>query len=329
MSLRSHLAAASSLLVLFSLAACSQSSADSDEAESGEGAQSADIVAAGSLFNLNDGYMTGSLNVSAADATKLTFELSLVQASMPHNMGDLSGVAKGANGHYVYEEEDCKLDLKVQRDTIEATQEGSCSMGHNVFANGSFKKWVGLKDKLANGHYDNLTVAVNGGLVTGYLRDSIGDPAHGGATCEFSFAGKVSADQRSTNVTVTDGYETLQGKLMIRDRDNIALSLPSLPNACSRMLQEDEFKKPEGYAFKWAGLANPKNQAYRTVAVDKAFFHDSPSAPARRAYVVKGDTVIVTGGDASFPEVRFNPYLEENPDTLGFIAGSDLVALPR
>jgi hypothetical protein len=255
-----------------------------------------------------------------------------VQDHMPHNMGDLSGVAKGANGKFTFTDEGCKIDFTVKKGAIEAAQDiekGDCGMGHNVYVNGTFKLWSGLKDKLVAGHYENLAIAVSGGYVTGFLRDSIGDPAHGGATCEFTIAGKLGADQRTTNITITDAYDTYQGKLMIRDANNIALSMPTLPNACSRMLQEDEFKKAEGYAFKWSGLADPERQGYRTVKADKAYFHDAANGPARRAYVLKGDTLIVTGGDANWVKVRFNPFFEENPDTVGFVSGADLVALPR
>lgn len=318
-------------LLLLSLCACTQSTSEGDAA-SGEGAQTADVVKAGSKYDFNDGYLSGSLEVKASDATSLTFSMSLVQDHMPHNMGDLDGVAKGANGKFVYTAEDCSIEFTVGKGTIEAKQDvdkGVCGMGHNVFVNGTFKLFEGLKDKLVGGHYDELTIAVSGGYVTGFLRDSIGDPAHGGATCEFTIAGKLGADQRSTNVIVTDAYDSYEGKLMIRDANNIALSVPTLPNACSRMLQEDEFKKAEGYAFKWSGLADPANQGYRSVKADKAYFHDAANGPARKAYVVKGDTVIVTGGDANWVKVRFNPFFEETQDTLGFIAGGDLVALPR
>src|SRR5205085_12228376 len=150
-----------------------------------------------------------------------------------------------------------------------------------------------LKDKLVAGHYDSLSLAVNGGYVTGVVRESIGDPAQGGATCEFTIAGKLGPDQKSTKISVTDAYDTVEGRLMIRDANNVAPSMPSLPSACGRMFQESEFAKPEGYAFKWSGLADPERLGYRTVKADKAFFHDAPNGPARRAYVVKGDSVIV------------------------------------
>jgi hypothetical protein len=319
-----------SLLAVLSLAGCAATTSEDDVA-SGAGAQTEDVVRAGSRFDLNDGYVSGSLTVSASSATSLSFSISLVQDHMPHNMGDLEGVAKGENGKFKYTDEDCEIDFTVTKDTIEAKQnvdKGICGMGHNVFVDGSFRRWAGLKDKLVSGHYDNLAIAVSNGYVTGSLRDSIGDPSQGGATCEFTIAGKLGADQRQTKVIVTDAYDTYEGTLMIRDADSIALSVPTLPNACSRMLQEDEFKKAEGYAFKWGGLADPERQGYRTVKADKAFFHDAPGSAARRAYVIKGDTVIVTGGDPSWTKVRFNPFFEDNADTLGYLAGADLVALP-
>src|SRR2546422_7932511 len=101
-------------------------------------------------------------------------------------------------------------------------------MGMGVAAKGTFKRFAGMKDKLVAGHYENLAIAVNGGLVTGFVRDSIGDPEHGGATCEFTIAGKLGGDQRSTAVVVTDAYDSYQGKLLIKDERNIALSVPQL-----------------------------------------------------------------------------------------------------
>ncbi|HEY8074235.1 MAG TPA: hypothetical protein VIF62_09000 [Labilithrix sp.] len=304
------------------LLACSGSA---DDAASSEGAQTADMTAkTGAAYFMNDGYLTGSLNVKAADASSLTFDLSLVQVHRPHNMGDLSGTAKGGDNHFVYTDDDCKLDLVVKQGTIEAKQEGICGMGFNVAANGTFQEFVGDASKLRSGEYDNLSLSVAGGVVTGMLRDMIGDPAHGGATCELSISGKLGKDERSTDITVTDAYDSYPGKLLVRDEKNVAISVAHLPNACSRMYQEDEFAKPEGYAFKFGGLLDPSVQAFRTVKADKSFFHDTAGGPARKGYVVKGDTVFVTGGSAQWVQVRFVDYLSD-VETTGFVAGSDLL----
>jgi hypothetical protein len=65
------------------------------------------------------------------------------------------------------------------------------------------------------------------------------------------------------------------------------------------------------------------------VLADKAYFHHTPTGPAGRAYVVKGDTLqIVKGGDDKFPKTDFSPWFESGPDTIGFVDAKDLVPLP-
>jgi hypothetical protein len=316
---------ASALPLLVAASACTQATvggSDSTEGAATEGAKLGD-------YYLNNGNIQGTLTLKATGSTSLTFALSLVQDHMPHNMGDADGKATGSNGHYVYKGDgDCTIDFKVADTGIAVDQKGICGMGMGVYSTGTYTLAGGDPTKLRAGQYEQLAIALHGSSVTGWVRDSVGDPAHGGATCEFIVMGTLGSDETSTDVKVTDGYDTIDGKLLLKGDKSVALQMAQLPNACGRMFQQDEFAKEGGYAFKLGSLLAPEVQGFRTVKADKAYFHEAPDGPAGKAYIVKGDTVQIIGGDDKFPQVDFTPWFEAHPDTVGFVDASDLVPLP-
>jgi hypothetical protein len=310
--------------------ACSQGDGGGS---SGDGAQAVSAAADVTVgeYDRNDGHLSGSIMVTSKTASSVALTLSIAQNHLPHNNGHLEVTASGADRHFVYKEAGCTItfDFAVDGQKLDVQQsDGACDgMGAGVTAQGTYKLAGADPGKLAPGEYDTLEIAVDGDVVTGMLHDSVGDPTRGGATCEFTLAGRLGADQKSTDVTVSNGFETIKGKLLVPDSLHVALQLPSLPVACTRVVLESDFSKAGGNAFKWSGLLDPTITGYRTVNADKAYFHDEAGGPARKAYILKGQTIqVLEKSTAEWINARFTKSSTE-AETLGFVAGEDLVPL--
>jgi len=178
----------------------------------------------------------------------------------------------------------------------------------------------------ASGHYDVLDLVVAGGKISGHFRDSVGDPEHGGASCEFTFAGDApAAGTKSANIVAVDGFGSVNGALSIHPaaggKPGLVLHLDADPNACSRaapMLMD-----AAGTQFDLTSKMESDALGYRSVSADKAFFYDAPGKHPRSAFVLRGDTVVVTGPEANgFLPVKF----VGTKTTTGLVKTSDLAS---
>jgi hypothetical protein len=185
---------------------------------------------------------------------------------------------------------------------------------------------------LASAHYDAIDLVVKDGKVSGRFSDFVGDPARGGATCEFTFAGAIEAggDAEHAKIIATDGWDSTAGELRAIaaiagdvHSGKIALHLDSLLNACSRVAPVLE--DPDGLTAGGVSKMEPDVLGYRSVSAERAHFYDAPDAEPRSAYLVKGDTAIVIGAEAQgFVKARFKAATT----TTGLLALADL-AVPR
>ena len=178
----------------------------------------------------------------------------------------------------------------------------------------------------ASGHYEMLDLVVAGGKISGHFRDSVGDPEHGGASCEFTFEGDVPAKgTKSAPIVAVDGFGSVTGTVSLHPgahgKRGLVLKLDADPNACSRaapMLMD-----AAGTQFDLTSKMENDSLGYRSVSADKAFFYDGPTKHARSAYVLRGDTVVVTGAEANgFLPVKF----VGTKTTTGLVKTSDLAS---
>ena len=180
---------------------------------------------------------------------------------------------------------------------------------------------------VAPGHYEGLDIVVAKGKISGHFFDSVGDPAHGGATCEFTIAGDLpGVGVKTTKILAVDGFDSVPGELSLRagkgGKPGLVLRLDGSMNACDRaapMLQD-----PAGTPFDLSGKMEGDVQGYRSVSAAKAFFYDAPGKHPRSAFVLRGDTLIVTGPEAKgFVPVS---YVGAKRTTKGFVKTADLAS---
>jgi hypothetical protein len=266
-------------------------------------------------YDINDGRIIGSLTVTNPTPDSLPFDISI--ADQNYDDADVSGTARGSNGKFSYTSGGCKLELAVRDTTIDVRQEGFC--GRRASVTGVYTLHVGDKHKLSGGVYEGVEIAVANGYVTGRVQEY----GAAGAKCELTLAGKLATDQQSTPIAVTDGRNFYDGTLAIRDENAIAIALVPVPAGCGQTFDGSR----EGSPFKWSGLGDPSITAYRSVRAEKTYVAEVAGGPVTDDYLVNGNAVEIIGGNAEWPKIRYSPRNVAS-DTIGFVNGADLVALP-
>lgn len=174
--------------------------------------------------------------------------------------------------------------------------------------------------KIQSGVYDGeLTIVAKGAAVEGTYSAQIGDPAHGGATCSFTFAGflETVGGVEHGQITATDGYDVVGGELVAEAGGGVHARLNNTLNACLRVAP---VLSEEGVSYGGREAIAADVAGYRSVKADKAFFYDRAGGDPRAAYVITGDTVQITGPEQSgFYPARYRA-------TKGFLRSSDLQA---
>lgn len=184
--------------------------------------------------------------------------------------------------------------------TDETEAQGGAATSVGVFANGTYD--------------DTLSIVIKGTQVSGSYYSQIGDPARGGATCGFTFAGFVDGER--AQITATDGFDVTGGEL-VSEGSGVHIRLNSSPSACGRTspnlaTEGDTYGNRKALAADITGFRSVKRD------VEKAFFHDRAGGAPRAAYVTMGDTVEITGAEQNgFIPARFDK-------TKGFVKASDL-----
>lgn len=138
----------------------------------------------------------------------------------------------------------------------------------------------------------DLQLLVDGGRVSGRVHTTVGDPANGGATCSFAFAGNIADDH--AQVQTVNGAETqpallsttTRGGLILQFKDEAGANAGADLAGCSRIWGHGN---PIELA-KVGELAAKGIRGWAAVQASKAHFHDESHA-ARAAYVVSGDVV--------------------------------------
>ena len=135
-----------------------------------------------------------------------------------------------------------------------------------------------VSSPLESGHYgDVLDVVVTDGTISGRFKDSVGDPLHGGASCEFTFSGKLGTGK--SMISVVDGYSHVAGTLSVKanakpGKPGVVLRLNADPSACSRAAPV--LLETSGVSFELTRKMDAGVAGYRSVSAEKAFFYDAP-----------------------------------------------------
>lgn len=203
----------------------------------------------------------------------------------------------------------------------------ACHGSSDDEVSGTESKEVDGTTALVSGHYGELDLAVVDGKVSGSFSAKLGDPAKGGHVCTFTLGG--GTDRGKIKVTAADGWDVVEGSLeaaTVEGKRGLRLHLDRLEDAmiaCS-ITTPDLFKDGAVVALDSnldAGILDAGILGYRTVSAKKAWFYDAPGGKARAAYVVRGDTVVVTGAEqAGFLPVK---YIGKKT-TSGFVKTSTL-----
>lgn len=207
---------------------------------------------------------------------------------------------------------------------------GGCAAPADDAGTGAAAATAGESLAFVSATYGDLQLVVNRGELRGSYFTSIGDPAHGGATCSFTFSGRAS-DHGVASVTATDGYDHTQGALRVlplkpgQVAPDLVLTLTDSLNACSRIWGDRPMEIGDGERF-----ADMDAAGWAPVRVDKTYFYDAPGSAKRAAYVMKGDivTILAAGNDPivtkGFVHASFTN--EAGRTTTGYLSLSDLDA---
>jgi hypothetical protein len=178
--------------------------------------------------------------------------------------------------------------------------------------------------KILAGAYENgLQVAVHNGTVSGAFASSVGDVSHGGATCTFTFSGRIATTngQEHANITAVDGFDSATGTIIASTEGAVKITLDHLPNACARV--SPVLADKNGLELGRHGDLPKEILGFRTVKADKAFFHAAATPAHQASFVLRGDTVATVADEASgFVQAEF---IGPKVTTKGFIQSSDLV----
>lgn len=180
----------------------------------------------------------------------------------------------------------------------------------------------------ASGVYEqgSLELVVADGYVNGRMNESVGDPNRGGATCSFTFEGKIEGAK--ADLLFQDGFESTVGSIRVvagktgdaLSARKVELKMLSSINACMRIFGD---RLEQGFVLGDAKPLPAGVLGFRTVEAEKAFFHDNPEAAPRASYVVQGDQVIVTGVQmADMVPVKYVGATGKT--TAGWLAAEDL-----
>jgi hypothetical protein len=150
--------------------------------------------------------------------------------------------------------------------------------------------------RIVTADYGEAQVVVHDGFVRGTFFSSMGDPGQGGATCRFTFAGRIDElddGSEGSVVTATDGSATTIGRLRVTDAKGageaaprLALELDEPPNACVRVNGTRPMDLWDAKPLNLPGVIG-----WAPVSADKSYFHDGPGTGKRAAFVVKGNVV--------------------------------------
>ena len=179
--------------------------------------------------------------------------------------------------------------------------------------------------KITTGDWGALKLVVANGTVSGTFASTVGDPALSQTTCAFTVGGTItSAKGDRATIVAADGSDATVGEIFtttVNGKLSLSVRTSKLLNACDRAAID--LAQPSGFVTEASKKLAADVAGYRTVSSEKAFFYDSTGGAPRSAYVVRGDTVVITGADASgFVKARF----EGKTVTTGFLKASDLTA---
>lgn len=198
----------------------------------------------------------------------------------------------------------------------------ACHGASDDEVSGTESKEVDGTAALVSGHYGELDLAVVDGKVSGSFSAKLGDPAKGGHVCTFTLGG--GTDRGKIKVTAADGWDVVEGSLeaaTVEGKPGLRLHLDRLEDtmiACS-ITTPDLFN--DGVMVAFDSKLDASILGYRTVKAKTASFYDAPGGKPRAAYVVKGDTVVVTGAEqAGFLPVKY----VGKKTTSGFVKTSEL-----
>jgi hypothetical protein len=181
---------------------------------------------------------------------------------------------------------------------------------------------TGAATKIGSGVYDGeLQLVVKGTHLEGSYFSQIGDPEHGGAQCYFTVAGWIEnvGGVEHAHVTAVDGWSATAGEL-IATANGVRFSTVNSLSACMRTSPELQ----NGFELSRSGSIGGAIAGFRSVQADKTFFYDRAGGNPRAAYVMKSDTVQVTGPEQNgFLPVQ---YVGNTATTKGFLKTADLAA---
>ena len=188
---------------------------------------------------------------------------------------------------------------------------------------------------LESAHYGELDLVVRDNAVSGHYFSSVGDPSHGGATCEFTFSGPISTVQapdgttvQSATISAVDGSDKVAGKLTALSaghgdvkKAKVQLKLAEDLGGCMR---SSPMLSTGGVDFSGDAKMEADVVGYRSIAAERAYFSDAPNAAPGKAYVVRGQTVTAIAAEAQgFVKARF----VGKKTTTGFLKSGDLAPL--
>lgn len=189
---------------------------------------------------------------------------------------------------------------------------------------------------LESGHYGALDLVVRNGAVSGHYFSAVGDPNQGGATCEFTLSGSVATTQtpdgstvETASITAVDGYEKVAGQLTALTaghgdikKAKVQLKLGGDLGGCMRA---SPMLATAPTSFDGSTAMEADVVGYRSIASERAYFSDSPTAPHGKAFVIRGQTVTAIAAEAQgFVKARF---VGAKKTTTGFLKSSDLAPL--
>jgi hypothetical protein len=182
---------------------------------------------------------------------------------------------------------------------------------------------TGAATKIGSGVYDGeLQLVAKGTHLEGSYFSQVGDPEHGGAQCYFTISGYIEnvGGVEHAHVTAVDGWSATAGEI-IATANGVRFSTVNMLSACMRTSPELQ----NGFELTKSESISGAIQGFRSVQADKAFFYDRAGGNPRAAYVMKSDTVQVTGPEQSgFLPVQ---YVGNTATTKGFLKTADLAAM--
>lgn len=183
---------------------------------------------------------------------------------------------------------------------------------------------TGAATKISSGVYDGeLQLVVTGTHIEGSYFSQVGDPEHGGAQCYFTVAGFIEnvGGVEHAHVTAVDGWSATAGEIVAGANGVVSFKTVNSLSACMRTSPELQ----NGFDLSKSENLKAGVVGYRSVQADKTFFYDRAGGNPRAAYVMKSDTVEVTGPEQNgFLPVQ---YVGNTATTKGFLKTADLAAL--